>query len=201
MNVDNVDADLIRMTIHSIMNRFPTLTFEEFNLAYSESVIEKKQGHALTRDELIMPIDQMDKKKKVIVATYKSEKLEIEEKQEQQKMIREKYLEARQLYFDSMGCGVYKGDIFQAAIIMENFTDIIPIEKKLELLEAAKIDYKEAVERLDTPESLFSIIPRGVGLYENGKKKPDCHYFLALRVINYALQMGFNNEGWKFIEK
>lgn len=206
LNPENVAEDLYRLVIQTICDKFKTLTFNQLNLAYSERTIEKKQGVSLTKDELMQPIEDMMNKKGIVLMIEQKEKEDFEKQQSEKNKIKDEYLKAKELYFESMGTGLYQGSIFQASMIMEAFAGHLSDDEKIEIGKQAIEDYKEQVRLFGTEESMFYgtdvfQVPQGAGTYSNGKLKPKHHYFISMRVINDALQRRtVDGLGWKFIE-
>lgn len=195
--------DVIEASVQKILIKFPMLTFNQLNECYFNAEIDKRQGTSLTITELIAPLNDFSLKANFIKKKAKEIlEAEIEEKKHQD-TIREKYLEARQLYLDSIGLGYYKGDMFQASYIVENFKDILDNATKLQLYNVAKKEYDDAIlEAQKDNHNNIPTVPTGTGYYENGKPRPNCHYFLSLKIINYFLEKKtIDGVGWRFLEK
>ena len=206
LNPENVTEDLYRLVIQTICDRYKTLTFTQLNLAYSERTIEKKQGSSLTKDELMQPIEDMMHKKGIVQMVQQKEKEDFEKQQAEKNKIKDEYLKAKELYFESMGTGLYQGSVFQASMIMEAFAEHLSDEEKIKIGKQAIEDYREQVKLFGTEESMFHgtdvfQVPQGTGHYSNGKQKPKHHYFISMRVINNSLQrQTLDRLGWRFIE-
>ena len=131
LNVDNLDADLIRVTIQTIMQRHPNITFEELNLSYSERTIEKRQGVSLTRDEIMQPIEDMARKKGLILSVSEQEKRKLEEKESEQQEKQRFKEESYALYIDCLNNKKeWSGTPFQAASFADNFKELFTREEK-----------------------------------------------------------------------
>lgn len=196
--------DVIEMTVNKIKIKFPSLTFLQFNECYFSADIEKRPGAALTVTELVTPLSDFVHKTNYIKAKAQEFLSQKNEAIEHQEKVKDAYLRAKQLYFDSMGNGEYLGDLFDASMIIENFKDLLDNSTKLELLNEAKQDYAHAVYEYNNSADRNQMVPvpRGTGKYENGMDKPECHYFLAMRIINHFLRLKtVDGKGWKFVEK
>jgi len=206
LNPENVPEDIFRLAVQIICEKYPTLTFEQLNLTYLEQTIEKKQGVSLTKDELIAPIEDMTRKKHIVKTIEENEKQEYEKQQAEKEIIRNEYNTAKQLYFDSMGTGIYQGSVFQASMIMEAFASLLSDAEKIAIGKEAFEDYRYEMQVFGTEQSMFFgtdvfQVPTGFGMYSNGKPKPAHHFFISMRVVNSALQRNtIDNLGWKFIE-
>ena len=197
LNPDNRLDDVYRLAIQTICEKYPTLKFTELNLAYSERTIEKRQGVALTKDEIMQPIEDMMHKKQNILSIAEKHKQEFEEAQKSKREAEEFKKKAMQSYIDSLGTGEFKGTLFEASAIMECFSDLFTVKEKIEMNNLAEQDYNKAVMDFKTDRCMFKDmfypeVPKGLGHYRNGKEKQDWHYFLALRVVNAALNRGIN---------
>lgn len=194
--------DVIEMSSQKILIKFPTLTFFQLSQCYFLTDIDKRQGTSLTVTELIAPLAEFVKKANFI---KKAEQEIIDAEKDSHEVfnkIKSSYLTARELYFGSMDIGSYKGGMHQAAMIVENFKDLLDNQTKVELLEKSKLEYYKAVEesKASNPDHI-KMVPTGTGYYENGKPKPACHYFLCMNIINYFLAKKTpDGKGWKFVE-
>lgn len=205
LNPDNRLDDVYRLAIQTICEKHPTLKFTELNLAYSERTIEKRQGVALTKDEIMQPIEDMIHKKQNILSIAEKHKQEFEEAQKSKREADEFKKGAMQSYIDSLGTGEFQGTLFEAGAIMECFSDLFTDQEKIDMNKLAIEDYKKAVMDFGTDRCMFkgkmiAEVPKGFGYYRNEKPKRDWHYFLALRVVNAALNRGINGNGYLLIQ-
>jgi hypothetical protein len=201
-SLDTITRDSI---FQAITERFIGLTIEDIQLAFKTHVQQEKI-YVLTRDEFIKPIQAYWTKKMIVKRELDAELKKVKEEESKHDKIKAEYLKAKELYFDSMGTGLYQGSVFQASMIMEAFAEHLSDEEKIEIGKQAIEDYKEQVRLFGTEESMFYgtdvfQVPQGTGHYSNGRQRPKHHYFISMRVINNALQrQTVDGLGWKFIE-
>lgn len=180
-------SDLILAVFHSICERFPFFTIEDIGNVFKVQEIEKKQGVSLTFDELMKPFRFYNDIRNRVYSSY-NEILRIDSKQnEEQKKEKLFYEEAKQHYLDSRtNRTLFSGTMFHASVIMDNFSHLIDNDLKFELMNSAKMIYEVELEK--QKKDPFHIVPKGTGVYANGKPHFDFHYFLALELINYVLK-------------
>lgn len=128
---ENLPEDLFRLVIQTICEKHPTLKFTELNLAYSERTIEKRQGVSLTRDEIMQPIEDMTRKKGLILSVSEQEKRKLEEKESEQQEKQRFKEESYALYIDCLNNKKeWSGTPFQAASFADNFKELFTREEK-----------------------------------------------------------------------
>lgn len=176
MNIQNVDADLIREVIKSITLKHKTLTFQEMNLAFTERTIEKRQGVSLTRDEIMRYIEDMVAKKHIVLSIHEQEE---KKKAEQQKNEAEKVAfvnKSMEMYHDHLRNGIteWSGTDFEALPAAMEFAQSVTHEKKKLLTLDAQREYKERVCRNEQEGNAFEIIP-------------PIKYIYARMMLNYLL--------------
>lgn len=122
-------AEVFSVFRTQVFTRYPKMTFEQFNLIYSETVIEKRQGVALTVDELMHPVASYYAKiqfvlsKKESILREQNEQAEIEAKKQAYKD------ESVHLYIDCVNSDkIWTGTAFHASVFAEEsfkhkFTD------------------------------------------------------------------------------
>ncbi|MCC7515652.1 MAG: hypothetical protein IT212_13260 [Bacteroidia bacterium] len=202
---ESVEENLKISVFNAICERFNGITINDISIAFKTHVQQEKI-YVLTRDEFIKPIQAYWTKKMIVKRELDAELEKVKEEQSKHDKIKDEYLKAKELYFESMGTGLYQGSVFQASMIMEAFAEHLSDEEKIEIGKQAIEDYREQVKLFGTEESIFYgtdvfQVPQGTGHYTNGKQKPKHHYFISMRVINNALQrQTVDGLGWKFIE-
>ena len=201
---ENVEHNLRESVFNAICERFNGITINDIGLAFKTHVQQEKV-YVLTRDEFIKPI-QTYWNKKMIVKREMDSQLQLLQNERQKIVDAENFKrEAMQAYIDSLGTGEFKGTLFQASAIMECFSDLFTVQEKIQMNNLAEQDYNKAVMDFKTDRCMFKDmfypeVPKGLGHYRNGKEKRDWHYFLALRVVNAALNRGVNGNGYLLIE-
>jgi hypothetical protein len=203
---ENIERNLILATFHAICERYFGITIKDIALAF-KTHIQRDKVFTLTRDIFIEPIEEFWHKKMIV-----KREVEIEMRQIHlhELSLREKesaYIEARQIYLDSRGCGEYQGTLFQASMIMENFIHLFTDEEKILIAKRAINKYNESKLKRDnsinTQAGLLIPVPepKEGEVYVNGKVKPVYHYFLAMEVVNECLRKPHPSGcGLQFIE-
>lgn len=122
-------VDVFSVFRNKVFEKYPKITFEQFNLIYSETVIEKRQGVALTVDELMHPVASYYAKiqfvlsKKESILREQNEQAEIEAKKQAHKD------ESIRLYAECVNSDkIWTGTAFHASVFAEEsfkhkFTD------------------------------------------------------------------------------
>lgn len=188
MNPDNRLDDVYRLAIQTICEKYPTLKFTELNLAYSERTIEKRQGVALTKDEIMQPIEDMMHKKQNILSIEKKHKQEFEEAQKSKREAEQFKREAMRLYVSDLEQGnkSYSGTAFQANSFARAFADLFDDNQKKDMWTEAQREYKELNYQYKENANAFIQPP------------PPAEKLYALRMVNAALNRGVN--GYLIIE-
>lgn len=131
INAETVDMDVYATVFKDVCEKYPNLTFEQLNLSYSESVIDKRQGVGITRDELLRPVASFWCKTQLIIhEAYKLSRKSNEELTKQQEIIRFKN-ESMELYIECLNNGTeWTGTPFQASSFAQNFAHKFDQEEK-----------------------------------------------------------------------
>lgn len=145
-------AEVFAVFRNTVFTKYPKMTFEQFNLIHSESVIEKRQGISLTVDELINPIAsyyvkiQFVLNERNVILKQEQEKAEIEQKKEAHKK------ESIELYLECVKTdGIWKGEFYHASTFAEEqFKDRFSDDEKKEIYHEAwyKVKELEAQQKL-----------------------------------------------------
>jgi hypothetical protein len=116
LKFDKLNSDLFRLVSARIIQNYPGLTFSDLDLAFSDVVIEKKQGTTLTRDEFMKPIEDFAKKKNIVLLEISKMENEFEEKAFEKKKEIEFFNESIEIYKDDLAKGniEYSGTCFNA---------------------------------------------------------------------------------------
>lgn len=109
-------AEVFSVFRNQIFVKYPKMTFEQFNLIHSDSVIIKREGVSITVDELMHPVASYYAKiqfvlnERNVILKEEQEKAELEAKKQAFKD------ESIQLYIDCVTSdGIWKGTAFQAS--------------------------------------------------------------------------------------
>ena len=190
LNPDNKLDDVFRLTIQTICEKHPTLKFTELNLAYSERTIEKRQGVALTKDEIMQPIEDMMHKKQNILSIAEKHKQEFEEAQKSKREADEFKKGAMRLYIHDIEQGnkTYSGTAFQANTFARNFADLFDDDQKKDMWIESQREYKGLNYQYQENANAFKQPPA------------PAEKLYALRMVNAALNRGVNGNGYLLIE-
>jgi hypothetical protein len=141
--------DVILSTISKINLKYPSLTFEQLNLSYSETTIEKKQGVSLSEGELIAPIASLHQKS--VIIRKESERMEIEKRNLELKQQEENKFraEAIDLYNQCLPNKKWTGTPFQSATFAECFKDDFTREEKDAIFERCRLIRRKLKNRAD----------------------------------------------------
>ena len=138
-------VDVFSVFRNKVFEKHPFMTFEQLNLIYSESIIEKRKGVALTVDELMSPIAsyyakiQFVLQERNIVLRERLEKEEIEAKKQAH------HDESIKIYVECV-CddGIWKGTPYHANVFAkESFAHKFKQSEKNEFYEESKQKVKE----------------------------------------------------------
>ncbi len=189
LNPDNVAEDLYRLVIQTICQKFPTLTFNQLNLAYLERTIEKRQGVSLTKDEIMQPIEDMAQKKRVVMMIQEQAKQEFENSQSEKQKIEQFKREAMKLYVTDLEQGnkTYSGTAFEANSFARAFAELFDDNQKKDMWIEAQREYKELNYQYQENANAFTQPP------------PPPEKLYALQMVNAALNRGIN--GYLMIEE
>lgn len=147
LNPVNLNKNLWLASFDAICERFKDITIQDIQNSYRYAEIEKKAYTTLTRDELIQPIFEYWTKRNILIAEIKKlENAKIEELQAIEAS-REFIRQSKQKYLDSLIQGVWLGDEFEADAIARNFKDVLKQEEKNEIMNLAKYEELERLEK------------------------------------------------------
>lgn len=156
-------VDVFSVFRNKVFEKHPKMTFEQFNLIYSDTIIEKKQGVALTVDELMSPIASYYAKiqfvlsKKESILREQNEKAEIEAKKQAHKD------ESIRLYIECVNSDkVWKGEFYHASVFAEeSFKHRFTKEEKDAIYKEAwnKVRELEAVQKMALIDSIEHLTP------------------------------------------
>lgn len=173
-------VDVFSVFRNKVFEKHPKITFEQFNLIYSETVIEKRQGVALTVDELMSPIASYYAKiqfvlsKKESILRQQNEANEIEAKKEAHKN------ESIDLYLKCVNSdNIWTGTAFQAAVIAkESFAHRFTQEEKDRMYHEAwhKVRELEAQQKIAHIDSIeFNTpVPNNIQMYSQVLTEEAC---------------------------
>lgn len=190
LNPENVANEIYQLAIKTICERFQTLKFTELNLAFSEQVIEKRQGVSLTHSELMKPIEELMRKKGAV----KYVQDEINEEKRKQEQSKQKEIEFKkesmQIYLDCLERkdGVWTGSEYHASALGRSFADSLHLkpEVKKELWTKAQLEYKERNAKFQA-ESGLNI----------GPPLPEVIY--SRMIVEYMLTLGVDKTGFPLV--
>lgn len=190
LNPENVANEIYQLAIKTICERFQTLKFTELNLAFSEQVIEKRQGVSLTHSELMKPIEELMRKKGAV----KYVQDEINEEKRKQEQSKQKEIEfkkeAMQIYLDCLERkdGVWTGSEYHANALGRSFADSLHLkpEVKKELWTKAQLEYKERNAKFQVESGLKVAPPLPEVIYSR-------------MIVEHMLTLGVDKTGFPLV--
>jgi hypothetical protein len=147
-------AEVFAVFRHQVFSQYPKMTFEQFNLVHSDSVIIKREGVSITVDELMHPIASYYAK---IQFVLNERNVILREQQEEAEKERKKQAfknESIRLYIECVKSGEWTGTPFQAMVFAkESFAHRFTQPEKDNIYTEAK----QKVKELTAQQNLASI--------------------------------------------
>jgi hypothetical protein len=178
LKFDKLNSDLFRLVSARIIQNHSEFTFSDLDLAYSDVIIEKKQGTTLTRDELMKPIEDFAKKKNIILLEISKMEKEFEEKAFEKKKEIEFFNESIEIYKDDLLKGniEYSGTAFNAQTFAElKFAERFNQEEKNEIFAKAKSEYSKRMIQFEDDPKVVKLPP------------PHVNFIFSKLIVDHAL--------------
>lgn len=177
-------VDVFSVFRNKVFEKHPKMTFEQFNLIYSETVIEKRQGVALTVDELMHPVASFYVKIQFVLSKKESVLREQNEEAEKESKRQAHYDESVNLYIECVNSDkVWKGTAFQAMVFAkESFAHRFTQPEKDRLY----ADAKQLVKELNAKRTYSE--QEGVAFLE---PVPNDVQMFSQLIVTEACQRGF----------
>lgn len=178
LKFDKLNSDLFRLVSARIIQNHSEFTFSDLDLAYSDVVIEKKQGTTLTRDELMKPIEDFAKKKNIILLEISKMEKEFEEKAFEKKKEIEFFNESIEIYKDDLAKGniEYSGTCFNAQTFAAlKFAERFNQEEKNEIFAKAKTEYSKRMIQFEDDPKVVKLPP------------PHVNFIFSKLIVDHAL--------------
>lgn len=157
---ENIDNEVYVMATNEILNRYPHLTFEGLNLAFSEGEVSKKQGVSLTSGEIVSYIKDFEAKRVVVAEAIKRQnriQTEIDQKIEQAKEFR---LNAEETYKKSLDAGEWLGDMYQADVLAPDYISWVKEIDNDKFKKQAIQEHHDACKAMEESETPFLPVPK-----------------------------------------
>lgn len=178
LKFDKLNSDLYRLVTVKIMETYPTFTFVDLDLAFSDVVIEKKQGTTLTRDELLKPIHEYYRKKTIVLHEAEKVKLELDKKIESEKLEADFLNHAIDIYQEDLKNKEleYSGTVFQASTFAKSqFSERFTQKDKSRIFDLAKNHHKKLMNDFQNNPELIKLPP------------PHVNFLFAKLIVDHAL--------------
>jgi enolase len=178
LKFDKLNSDLFRLVSARIIQNYPGLTFSDLDLAFSDVVIEKKQGTTLTRDEFMKPIEDFAKKKNIVLLEISKMENEFEEKAFEKKKEIEFFNESIEIYKDDLAKGniEYSGTCFNAQTFASlKFAERFKQEEKNEIFAKAKSEYSKRMIQFEDDPKVVKLPP------------PHVNFIFSKLIVDHAL--------------
>jgi hypothetical protein len=178
LKFDKLNSDLFRLVSARIIQNYPGLTFSDLDLAFSDVVIEKKQGTTLTRDEFMKPIEDFAKKKNIVLLEISKMENEFEEKAFEKKKEIEFFNESIEIYKDDLAKGniEYSGTCFNAQTFAAlKFAERFNQEEKNEIFAKAKGEYSKRMIQFEDDPKVVKLPP------------PHVNFIFSKLIVDHAL--------------
>lgn len=178
LKFDKLNSDLFRLVTARIIQNHPGLTFSDLDLAFSDVVIEKKQGTTLTRDELMKPIEDFARKKIIVLREIEKMESEFEEKSFEKKKEIEFFNESIEIYKDDLSKGnlEYSGSVFNAQTFARlKFAEKFTQEEKNKIFADARIEYSKRIIAFEDDPKVVKLPP------------PHVNFIFSKMIVDQAL--------------
>lgn len=178
LKFDKLNQDLFRLVSARVIQNYPNFTFSDLDMAFSEVIIEKKQGTTLTRDELMKPIEEFARKKIMILNEVEKMENEFQEKSFEKKKEIEFFNESIEIYKDDLAKGnlEYSGTAFNAATFARlKFAERFTQEEKNKIFADARIEYSKRMIAFEDDPKVVKLPP------------PHVNFIFSKMIVDHAL--------------
>jgi hypothetical protein len=182
LKFDKLNSDLFRLTTVKVMEMYPHFSFVDLDLAYSDVIIEKRQGTTLTRDELLKPINEYHRKKTIVLHEAQKVEAEVIKKMASEKLEAEFLDHSIQIYNEDLKNKEleYSGTVFQASTFAKSqFSERFTQTEKNRIFDLAKKQYNLAMKDFENNPDVIKLPP------------PHVNFIFAKLVVDHALINGY----------
>lgn len=121
MDFENQNSNIVEAIYETLISQQENLTIEDLKCCFNFAEVEKKPFSKITVDEFMIPVKDYVKKKSLARICAQEEHIAYVKEIAQAEAAHQFFLRAKELYFESLKAGEWKGDMFQARVIAKNF--------------------------------------------------------------------------------